>query len=247
MTHYMPGARRGVVLREARQSLSQAARAVTPADAVIVLRTFYKDFVAMAHAARYGDSSGTLFLDRHTPAWDGGFDEALGRNYQSFWARLIDKCGEQGVDPAAYLAWRYSVWCRGVLQSPYDIERNFAFEQFRQRESGEELAQTELITMQNQLQQLQFKYESIYGYSAAAAASAAIIAGGRQHMTQLFIFCVALRCGLSDAAAQAHAAAVYEYVLGRDAFDKVWGDLIPGEFRDTPSMALLACLQGRDG
>ena len=240
----MPSGRRNVQLRSTQIVAAQQVRD-SLTDEERALRNFYRDYVALATRAKLGPDAVVTFLQEYTPIWDGGRDPALGKIYQPFWPRLIAACRANGVDPAEYLVWRHSVWNNGTPWGPAEIERNFLFTQFMKRQSSEELARVNFVTMQNQLKQSWFKYKTVFGYSDSAAYKAALNSGQREQMTQLFIYASALRLGLREVAERAYAAAVYEYALDRATLDRVWGDLIPADFRNTPSMALLTRVQGR--
>jgi len=243
-TGYLPTGRRSVQLRgtqiraaeQVRDSLNDEERA---------LRNFYRDYVVLSTRAKLGPDAVVSFLSDYSPIWDGGRDEGTGKIYHPFWPRFIAACRANGVDPAEYLVWRHSVWNGGVPSSPVEIERNYFFQQFIKRDSQEDVAKVNLITMQSQLKQAAFKNKTVLGYSDAAANRAALLGGLREQMTKLFVYVSAIRLNLRDVADQVYSAAIYEYALDRATLDRVWGDLIPADFRNTPSMTLLTRVQGR--
>lgn len=243
---HMPVARRTAILRSTRQ---ETARQIQDSLSVeeVALRTFYRNYIALDTKARLGGNAPTPFLQEHTPAWDGGYDPALGKTYQPFWRELILKCRENNADPTEYLVWRQTVWAQGTPVSPVDIRLNFAFDKFALRDSGEDFARTCLLTMQHQLEHLHFKYKTINKYTDAAAYETALHVGLQEQMTRLFVFCVAVQHGLREVAERNFGRAIHEYVLNRSTIDKVWKTLIPAELRNTASMALLTQAQGRDG
>lgn len=235
---YLPVPQRSLTLRGTRREIARAA-VDSATEQEQSLREFFRNYVHMAIKATLDVKQAVTFLDEHTPVWDGGIDPVLGKTYTSFWRRLIDACQRVNADPVEYLTWYYSVWSNRQLRSPADIERDFAFDQFARRDKATDIAQLRLLTMRNKLDQLHFKYVSIYGYSSDASFEAALSDGVRQELSPLFIYCMALQKKLTGIAERYRGMATYEYLLSRAAVDQVWGELIPAEFKNQSSLALL--------
>lgn len=235
---YLPVPQRSLTLRGTRREIARAVVDSTTEEEQN-LREFFRNYVHMAIKAKLGATQVVTFLNDHTPVWDGGTDPVLGKTYTSFWRRLIDACQRVNADPVEYLTWYYSVWSNQEMRSPVDIERNFAFDQFALRDKATDIEKLHLLTMRNKLDQLHFKFMSIYGYSKDASFEAALSDGVRQELSPLFIYCVALQKGLTGIAERYRGMATYEYLLSRAAVDQVWGELIPAEFKNQSSLALL--------
>ena len=58
-------------------------------------------------------------------------------------------------------------------------------------------------------------------------------------LSALFRYSMAVRSRRPEVAPQFEAAAVLEYLFGRELYDRVWGEFIPAELRDFAAQFLL--------
>ena len=171
-------------------------------------------------------------------AWDGGRD-SRGRNLKSVWPEFA-QLADIGIDPFRLIELFLETWPGVQIPDP----RMALSEPYRQRyfrsPSAEEALRASLRTQSDYANTTFSALTRNPAYQTHVQIYRELVADRKSPLTLLFRYCLAARTGITDLQNKLFAAAVSEYMLKRDLYDRLWGDKLPAVLKDATMAQLLA-------
>jgi len=193
--------------------------------------------IYVTHCRRYIEERTGVpsrYGERAMPKWDGGV-AADGKKYTSVWMRLARFVVEHQVDPATLIRATFTAWIEETDSqnppTPLMVMRESSLQRARTlRGDLEADAQRQLA-----IQRESFRIGVIVTadrYSITAdQATGRILRDTSRELSALFRYCMAVAKGYPDIAELYREDAFRHYAFNADAYDSVWGDVVPDDFR----------------
>jgi len=167
------------------------------------------------------------------PAWDG-VESAVGRNNKQAWALLVAACESANVNPMEYVTSMLSAWPHTFIPEPRHILDQNKIKQLASKSDIDDDLKREL-TLQKSATRNRFyataRINEQMGVTDLSYAHNRVITDSSPPMTPLFRYSYAQNVGNAAAALRIRPMAALQYLLHRKSYDRVWGDLIPSEFK----------------
>jgi len=184
---------------------------------------------------------------RPLPQWDGG-SGADGRRHSRVWPKLAQFCLERGVNPMELIRSNFRAWENAGYPTPptpvqlmteqalarHQEDAPFVREQLEIDLWRQQSAFTSGVTLR-----IHFS-----GYSRQSAERITIVDRSRS-FTPLFRYCAAMAVGIYDLAERYRANALYEYWFDRQAYDEIWGAVIPPALKQAADQLFAGVGTGR--
>lgn len=169
------------------------------------------------------------------PAWDGT-QSSSGRNYkESKWPELIRLCESEGANVFEYIADVLASWPHTYTPEPkHMLDKLRIRKTIAMRSVLIENLKRELMLQQSSTRNRFYAAKRMnedMGITDLTYAHNSVINASTPPMTPLFRYAYAVSVGNTAAAGRLIQQAALQYLIYRNAYDQVWGNLIPEAFK----------------
>lgn len=227
-----------------RASASEIQAGRSPEEAA--LRDFWVDSVCNMLNRRCGGVDPTAAtVGQYKAKWDGGVSSGTGRTHQPVWPKLL-ALKDVGINPYLLMEMFLETWPGAGVPCPLDLLSESLHQKYFMQPSPEDTLRRTLRVQTDYADIQRTAMLSNPAYQTQDQVWRALVANRRSVLTPLFRFCLAVQTGITDLQAQLLPAAALEYMLRREAYDKIWGQHIAPVLREaTPEqLAQYRKLQG---
>lgn len=208
----------------------------TPVESAI--RDYWVDSVCnMLNRRCGGVDPATATVGQYKAKWDGGVSPGTGRNYQPVWPKLAE-LKSQGINPYLLIEMFLETWPGAGIPCPTALLSEALHQKYFSQPSPEDALRVSLRVQTDYADVQRSSMLCNPAYPTQKQVWRAIVANRRSVLTPLFRFCLAVQTGIEDIQQQLLPAAALEYMLRREAYDKIWGQHIAPVLRNATAEQL---------
>lgn len=203
------------------------------------IREYWVNSVSNMLNARNGtDSDALAEVAAFRKSWDGG-TTSQGRRHNPIWPEFA-ALSASGIDPLRLIDLFLESWPGVRPPEPRGALSQANFAKYYNSPSSEEVLAAAL-RVQSDYANTQFSALTRNpAYQSQTQIYRELVADRRSVLTILFRYCLAVQTGINDLAEKLLPAAVTEYLLKRDLYDRLWGSKIPQKLREATMEQLYA-------
>lgn len=195
------------------------------------------------HEAKRGKTSD--FGEKELPQWDGG--EHDGREYQPYWPKIVAFCKQHQLDPARLVRAIFDSNESPTPPTPKTLVGVNALALYKKHEISERLIlQQELNYYRNQAHKY-FVSFTVRKDLEPDMAWREVVMEDPPMLSALFRYCLAVKAGFDDLAADHADTAMQEYFWAKEIYDAEWGDWIPPGLKEQAEARQAALQQALSG
>lgn len=168
---------------------------------------------------------------RPIPKYDGG-EDVHGRQHQNIWRKIAVFVIKHNLNPTRYVQAQFNIRVSKPIE-PTQLLTEYSLSLYEAQESISEKEIARLFEMQKE--QVLVECDKLRPCRARGWSdkdiTRAVLGNQLIPLSALFRYCIAKKEGYDDLAEEYKVEALTQYLAYPDAYDRIWGEWIPSDFR----------------